>query len=42
MSLNDISHDAAADLIAAVCKEGVRVTQVERHPASSAIDLQPI
>ncbi|CDJ64668.1 ribonuclease hi large subunit, putative [Eimeria necatrix] len=28
VSLNDISHDAAADLIAAVCKEGVRVTQV--------------
>lgn len=28
ISLNDISQDAAAELIAAVCKEGVLVTQV--------------
>ncbi|KAL8440444.1 hypothetical protein Efla_005586 [Eimeria flavescens] len=28
VSLNDISHDAAADLIAAVCQKGVRVTEV--------------
>ncbi|KAL8270732.1 hypothetical protein Esti_005334 [Eimeria stiedai] len=28
VSLNDISHDAAADLIASVCKEGVLVSEV--------------
>ncbi|XP_026190019.1 ribonuclease H2 subunit A [Cyclospora cayetanensis] len=28
ISLNDISHDAATDLIAAVCKQGVRVSEV--------------
>lgn len=32
INLNDISHDAAADLIASVCKKGVQVTQVWLDP----------